>query len=102
MTLCCIDVGHEGGEVFVPGIVSIPCVVVGVTRLPVDQVGGVRVVFGRDIEPRACLPFVVPEGEEVDACLAYVLGGGDLLVGDWVGDFVEPLFCEAAVVPEGR
>ena len=78
---CSFDVGHERGEVFDPRVVSIVCLV-SATSLPVEKVDRVRVEFGGDEDRRACLPFVVPEGEEVDAGLDFVLDGGDLIVGD--------------------
>ena len=76
LALCCLDVGHERGEVLDACIVSIDRIVVGSTRLPVEEVDGVVVEFGRDVDRRACLPFVVPEGEEDAAGLDFVLDCG--------------------------
>ena len=47
-----------------------------------------------------CFPFVVPEGEEIEAHLEFVFDGVDLVVGDSVGDLIQTLFGEEAIVPE--
>ena len=100
VSLCCFDVGHERGEVFDPGVVTIICLVCDScsSRLPVEKVEGVGVEFCGDVDRRACFPFVVPEGEEVDAGLEFVLDGGDLIVDDGVVDLVETLFGEEALI----
>ena len=86
--LCCLDVCHECGEVFDPRVVSIVCLLFGATRLPVEKIDGVGVEFGGDVDWCACLPFVVQEGEEVDAGFEFVFDSLDLIVGDWVVDYV--------------
>ena len=102
LALCCLDVGHERGEVLDPRVVPVVCLVCDIcsSRLPVEKVDGVGVEFCGDVDRRACFPFVVPEGEEVDAGLEFVLDGGDLIVGDGVVDLVETLFGEEAFVSE--
>ena len=99
LPLCCLDVGHERGEVLVPGVVPIVCLV-RATRLRVEKINGVGVESGEHVELRACLRIIVPKVEEIDAGLDFVLDGRDLIMGEWVLDLIEPLFGEEAVVPE--
>ena len=99
MTLCCFDVGHDRGEVLDVGIMTLVVGAICPIHLPVEKINGVGVEFGGDVDRRACFSFIVPEGEEIDAGLEFVLDGRDLIVGDGVVELVETLFAEEAVVP---
>ena len=56
--------------------------------------------FVGDVDPVSCLPFVVPEGEEVDGEFEFVFNSGDLVVCDRVIDLVEAHFGEESLVSE--
>ena len=99
---CCSDVGHERGGVLDPRVVPIVCLVSDSCsyRLPVEKVDGLRVEFAGDVDRRARLHFLVPQGEGVDSDLDFVVDGRDLIMCDGVVELIETLFCEEAVLPE--
>ena len=104
VALCCFDVGHERGEILDPCIVSITIVVVGVicaSRVPIEKIDRVWVWFVRDIDRVSSFPFIVPEGEEVDAEFEFVFDGGYLVVFDRLFDCIEAFFGEELFVPAG-
>ena len=82
---CWLDVGHEGGQVIDPAVLSIPCLVVDAicpNSFPVEKVDAVGVWFGGNVERRASLPFMLPGAEEINADFEFVLDCTDLIVGD--------------------
>ena len=97
------DVGHERGEVFDTCIISTSCLVVraiGPTSFQLEKVDVVWVWLGGDVDRCSCFPFVIPEGEKVDADLEFVFDCGYLVVRDWVYDLVEHHFGVEALVAE--
>ena len=103
IALCGLDVSHERGEVFDPGVQPLFClVVVSIcpARLPVEKVHGVGVEFGGVGDRRACFPIVGAEGEKVDAHSELVMDVWDRILGHRVWYLIETLLREEAIVPE--
>ena len=69
-------------------------------RLAVENVDGVCVEIGGDVDRGSCFHLIIPECEDIDADFEFVLYSRHLVVGDWVLDYVDTLFCEETVVPE--
>ena len=88
VSLCCFDVGHEGGDVCDPRVVSVVVVPICRTDLPLEKINRVGVEFAGDVDRRTCFPLIIQEGEEVDAGLEFVFDGGDLIVADGVVELV--------------
>ena len=100
VSVCFFDVGHERGEILDPCIVSIAIVVVGVIcaiRVPIEKIDRVWVWFVRDVIRVSSFPFIVPEGEEVDAEFEFVFDGRYLVVFDMVFDCIEAFIGEEGI-----
>ena len=73
VTLCCFNVGHEGGEVVDPRILTLAGASICPDRRPVEKVNEFGVGLVRDEDRCACTPFIVPKCEEVEQILIFSL-----------------------------